>query len=243
MAVQPNTLPRNAPQDLTGHVFGRLAVIGFAGHDRQGIKARSRRMWLCLCSCGAEVRVAANALRSGHTGSCGCLMRERTSASRRKHGHCRGELNGRKKASAEYTAYVCIKARCYRDVHKDFHLYGGRGIVICDRWLSGETGASGFECFFADMGHKPSPKHSVERDDVNGPYSPKNCRWATMKEQQRNRRNSIFLTIDGVTKHIMEWSEGSGLTYATIQKRFYKGLPPDKLLAPSRYAKSRSRPR
>jgi len=86
--------------------------------------------------------------------------------------------------------------RCCRPTNVAYHNYGGRGIQICDRWLRGEGEKSGFECFFADMGPKPSPELSLERDDVNGIYEPTNCYWAPPEVQAGNKRGSTRIEMD-----------------------------------------------
>lgn len=84
-----------------------------------------------------------------------------------------------------------MKQRCFNPNSENYYLYGGRGITICDRWLHGEDGMSGLECFIADMGQKPSPDHTVDRyPDNDGNYEPSNCRWATMAEQNLNKRSN-----------------------------------------------------
>jgi hypothetical protein len=117
-----------------------------------------------------------------------------------------------------YKTWVCMKGRCLTENHIEYPRYGGRGISICERWLS-------FENFLSDMGERPE-KCSIERIDNNGNYEPTNCRWATDKEQARNRRNSRLLTIDGVTKTVVEWSEQQGATRAAnIYNRLDLGWP------------------
>lgn len=102
--------------------------------------------------------------------------------------------------------------RCYNpnsEVYKD---YGGRGIFVVDRWHE-------VTAFIADMGERPTPKHTVERIDNNGPYGPDNCRWATRLEQARNRRNTYRFTFNGETMTINEWSDKTGINEATIRRR------------------------
>ena len=98
----------------------------------------------------------------------------------------------------EYQAWIDMKHRCFNPNHKNYLDYGGRGITVCDRWLN-------LDNFLADMGTKPSPKHSLDRIDNNGDYSPKNCKWSTRVEQNNNTRYNRLITIDDVTLTITQW--------------------------------------
>lgn len=102
-----------------------------------------------------------------------------------------------------------MRQRCYLPSFTGFEHYGGRGIKVCTRWEN-------FETWLADMGAQPSPKHTIERNDVNGNYEPNNCRWATMKEQQNNRRNNFKITARGQTLTTSQWSDISGVKPNTI---------------------------
>lgn len=200
--------------DLTGATFGRLRVIGFA--ERRGENSR-HYYWRCACECGGFSVVDGGHLTGGHTQSCGCLHAETTAAINRTHGQASIAIR-----TVEYTAWVGILSRCHNPKNKSFKRYGGRGIVVCDRWRLGEDGKSGFECFFADMGKKPSKELTIERKDSNGNYEPGNCKWTTQTEQQRNRRDSLFFDYHGQRTHLKAICEAQKLPYNTVWQRLNK---------------------
>lgn len=150
---------------LAGQKFGRLTAL-----ERVGTK-RNCAVWRCSCECGGAKIVGSDQLRRGQTQSCGCLRTEALTV----HGDCK---------SSEYKAWTQMKGRCNNANGKNWKDYGGRGITVCVRWQNS------YADFLADMGRKPSPQHSLDREDNDKGYSPDNCRWATKKEQVRNRRCS-----------------------------------------------------
>ena len=170
--------------DLRGHRFGRLTAEAAVVGSRRG-----RRKWVCVCDCGTRVTVRTCELRNGNTRSCGCLSSELTKRRFVTHGVC---TNSRAGLPSEYRTWVSMRYRCSNSNCKRWHDYGGRGISVCDRWLNGDGHLTGFECFFSDMGPKPSPSHSIDRIDNEGNYEPSNCRWATTVEQRHNRRDSAL---------------------------------------------------
>lgn len=148
-----------------GHRYGRLTVIQF-------VKAPPRKsaLWLCACGCGNYGVFRGGNLISGNTLSCGCVHKERCTASATTHGM---------RHSPEYYVYCGARSRCTNPAADSWLYYGGRGIEF--RFTS-------FEQFFAELGSRPSAMHSVDRKDTNGHYEPGNVRWATASEQAQNRR-------------------------------------------------------
>ena len=118
----------------------------------------------------------------------------------------------------EGNSWRAMKMRCYSPKYRRYDLYGGRGIKVCDRWL----GKEGFKNFLSDMGKKPSPKHTVDRIDVNGNYEPQNCRWVTQVEQIHNVDRTRKYTIDGITASLPQHSRRNGINPATVETRIRK---------------------
>lgn len=116
-------------------------------------------------------------------------------------------------SSREYYVWAAMKQRCDNPKNKAFENYGGRGIAVCKRW------ARSFANFIADMGPKPTPEHSLERENNNGNYEPSNCYWATRSEQSRNRRSNIQITIDGKTQCLQDWCNEYGINRKTVLSR------------------------
>lgn len=200
--------------DLTGRRFGRWDVVGRSENDAQG-----KPRWLCRCECGRERLVRSAPLRSGKSLSCGCFAKEETSARSRKH----GQTNTR-----EWETWHRMKQRCY-DANADrFQFYGGRGIRVCKRWLDS------FQNFYADMGPRPGNGYSIERIDVDGNYEPSNCRWATTREQNRNKRTNVLITAFGRTQLASDWAREAGVSQTTIRDRLRRGLPAEKAVSARR---------
>lgn len=114
--------------------------------------------------------------------------------------------------SVEYSVWQDMLNRCRNPKVASYPNYGGRGIVVCQEWYD-------FNTFYTDMGSRPSSTHSIDRIDCNGNYTPENCRWATREEQYCNKRNNHFVTFNGSTKTVAEWSRYTGIKSATIYKR------------------------
>lgn len=185
--------------------YGRLTTIR---EYIERIGNHSHHFVDCVCDCGKELKLDYQRLKSGNTKSCGCYKKD-LMKSKATHGLTN---------SKEYISYRAMKSRCYSETNQDYHLYGGRGIVVCDRWL----GEDGFSNFIKDMGERPE-KHSLDRIDSNGNYSPENCRWSTQKEQCRNlSRNKVIIYKD--TDYVMsELCEKFNLDYSMFSRRLYRG--------------------
>lgn len=164
---------------VTGQRFGRYVVIREVEPELRPNGRGSIRRVLARCECGAERTVHLQNLTSKKSVSCGCFSRDAS----RKRATIHGDAG-----SQEHNCWLGIIRRCENPKVQNYARYGGRGISICSRWRHGEGGVSGFACFLADMGRKPSPAHSIDRIDNDGDYTPKNCRWATSSEQRRNQR-------------------------------------------------------
>jgi hypothetical protein len=190
--------------DRTDIRYGRLVALERSGYLGNVIA------WRCQCDCGNVVIVRGINL-GVNTNSCGCSNRERLT----KHGLSRHPA---------YHAWASMRHRCLNPASKAYPLYGGRGITICDRWIDSA------ENFIEDMGTPPTSEHSLDRIDNAHGYSKENCRWATWKEQQQNRRTTRLVTHDGQTKCVAEWAREYGINRGALGLRLRNGWPVEKAL-------------
>lgn len=184
-----------------GTRFGRLTVIEEV-EPYISSKGHPQRKFKLQCDCGTVTEVRIDSLRAGLTTSCGCFNAENHTT----HG-C--------KYHPAYNTYCSMMARCYDTKNVEYHLYGGRGIKVCDEWKDHPE----VFCAWADVtGHKRGL--TIDRIDPDGDYCPDNCRWLTKAEQQRNRRDNRHV-IDTLTgkeySSIIEASEDTGIAQWTIQ--------------------------
>jgi len=208
MAYEIITLQANA-KDIAGQTFGRLTAIAPVERVERG--QRYFIKWLCICVCGSDTSVLLSNLRAGSTQSCGCRNIDIST----KHNVSR---------EPEYFAWYDMINRCTNPSINSYKDYGGRGITVCDEWFDVEN-------FIRDMGSRPSRSHSLDRIDNNSGYYPDNCRWATRKEQARNTRSNVLLTLNGKTLCLSEWSELIGVSRGTLYYRLRSGWSHKKTLS------------
>ncbi len=191
--------------DLSGVSFGDWLVVSDLGG-----------LLICKCKCGYEAKQAPANIIRGRTTSCRKCMAVRNVTL---------SANGLPHKPTRNTWKSMIE-RCYNTSHKFYPIYGGRGITVHESWKLS------YDSFTSDMGIRPEGK-SLDRINSDGNYCPNNCRWATQKEQCRNRRVNRRISINGTSKTIAEWTELSGLSDGTIDQRIKRGWSEDRLLIPS----------
>ena len=203
--------------DLTGQVFGRLTVLG-----RSPAKTGDGHVkWACMCTCGGACDVSGKNLKRGIAKSCGCIRRE--NAHSIKHGQSH---------TATYEIWKSMRARCINPNDKRYTDYGGRGISIASEWNE-------FPVFLRDMGHRPDGA-SLDRIDNNGPYSKENCRWASAKQQARNKRTNSGWLHGGAWKSWAQWADDGCVSQQLLRSRVIKwGWDFETALTTPPYAKDR----
>lgn len=209
---------------ISGELVGECAYLADAGLITYGMT--TRRVALFKCKCGKEFTACLQSVKGKFTRSCGCYRKE--ALLKREivpTPHNKKFINS---GHPIQSVWRNMLKRCTDAKDKDYRHYGGRGIVVSDRWKNS------FDAFFEDMGDRPSKQHSLERIDNNGNYCLQNCRWATTKEQSRNKRNNHLLNINGIEKCLIDVAKEYNINFITLICRLKKGLPIDEALKPAR---------
>lgn len=190
--------------DLTGMRFERLSVL-YRDGTYISQHGNTEPLWKCRCDCGKEISVRGSMLRTGKQKSCGCYSAEKSRMRLLKHGFSDAERL--------YGIWNNMRNRCSNPNSPRYELYGGRGITVCDEW----SDYSIFREWAISHGYKNNL--SIDRIKTDEWYRPDNCRWVTQKIQCNNKRSNRYLTFNGETKTMMEWSECVDIPYSTIRSR------------------------
>lgn len=214
--------------DLTGQRFGSLSVIGKAPSqvyiDETG-KKHTRAMWFCQCDCGSQIKmVRASHLKSGAIVSCGCIGRKHSAEAKVTHGLSSTKL---------YGIWLNMKNRCYNPKVRSFKTYGNRGITVCEDW---KNDFSVFSEWALANGYNEGSKYgecTLERINVDGPYSPENCTFVNLEAQANNRTTNVHVKYGGETYTLAQLSKHLGINYGTLQNRIKRGWPNECLGLPT----------
>lgn len=194
--------------NLKDQTFGRLTII-----EKTLQKEGTSICWKCLCQCGREKIISARRLTRKQVLSCGCLQK-----GRKTHGMSNTKI---------FRVWEGMLQRCNNSKHPSYLRYGARGIKVCVEWEN-------FQQFYNDMGDIPSPEHSIDRVDNNGNYCLENCRWATTKQQNRNRGNyNVLITYMGQTKCVAEWAEFFCVNASTLATKIKRGATLHEIFNPT----------
>lgn len=188
---------------LIGKKYGKLMVLGLDGKDKYGHPKVK-----CLCDCGNVVSIIATRVKTETTKSCGCYQKEMARKAKTTHGQTHTRL---------YRTYCGMVQRCYNPNARYYKIYGGRGITICEEWLNDYVS---FMVWALNNGYRDDL--SIDRIDVNGDYSPQNCKWSTWFEQANNTRRNRYITYKGETKTAKEWADLFGFNYKYFHEKLKK---------------------
>ena len=199
---------------MKGQLFGRLTVL-----ERAGTGSGGYALWRCICDCGKETVVIGQHLRSGHTKSCGCNVKDISTVASVTHGMSGTRL---------YAIWCNMRGRCYRKSREDYPEYGGRGIEVCEEW---RASFATFKEWAISSGYRENL--TLDRKDPNGNYDPTNCRWATLKQQANNTRTNRLITYNGETHTLSQWADLKGISYDTLRNRLNRGWTVERALSTS----------
>lgn len=199
-----------------GERYGLWTVLQPLGK----IKKWGNHYYECKCDCGTVQAISATNLVNGRSNACKSAV----------HMQGRNKTHGMRYTKI-YACWKNMKIRCSNPDAQNYYLYGGRGITVCERWLTS------FENFYEDMKEGHHDSLSLERIDVNGNYCKENCRWVTMADQCKNKRNTAYITYKGVTKRAHDWAELIGANPKSLSRRVYLGWSPEECLFGKQYEK------
>lgn len=201
--------------DIINRRYGRLTAVKQVENDKH-----NHRQWLCRCECGNEIVVLQNSLTSGRTRSCGCYYKETRRTSARTHGQSKTRL---------FHIWAEMLERCKNTNRHDYKYYGGKGVTVCEEWKVFEV--------FAKWAHESgyAENLSIDRIDSNGDYTPANCRWADWVTQMNNTNRNHFITANGETHTVAEWSRITGISLSTLNYRISGGWKPEDIISKSKH--------
>ena len=201
--------------DLIGRKFGLWTVLDKA-EDRIDKYGYHYRKWHCICDCDKKTErdVLESSLINNTSTSCGCKRLRKT------HGLSRTRIK---------RIYYDMHSRCENPNTPKYENHGGRGIKICDEW-SGENGLVNFYNWAMENGY--NDKLTIDRINNDGDYEPSNCKWTDYTTQNKNKRDNVYITINGVSKVVEDWSRECGVSSSTIKKRLKEGIVGEALLNP-----------
>ena len=197
-----------------GERYGLWTVLKPLGK----IKKWGNHYYECQCDCGVIKAISSTNLVNGRSNACKSSV----------HMKGRGATHGMRYTKI-YRVYLNMKARCYKPKTESYPIYGGRGIRVCDEWIES------FVNFYEDMKHGYAEHLSLERIDVNGNYCKENCKWVTLSDQCKNKRNTAYITYKGVTKRAFDWAYLIGANPRTLSRRVYLGWSPEECLFGKEY--------
>lgn len=207
--------------DLKGKRVGILTVVEYVGSNKEG-----RALWLCECDCGNTCVLPSTTLSRTMKTHCGCQTKKLMSKAATKRIEDRGMTAHGDSNSRLYRVFISMIDRCERKGHVQYANYGGRGIKVCEEW---RHDYSAFREWALASGYDDGAAHgkcTIDRIDPDGDYSPTNCRFTSMVEQNNNKRNNRLVTIDGKTQSVTQWCRELGLNSKTVNSRIHMGWEP-----------------
>lgn len=204
-------LKKDNGRPKVGEKYNYLTIISL---EIRGLQRLRKCYAICLCDCGKRITTIAKHLKTGNTKSCGCMMSELVRQGKIKHGAGYTRL---------YKIWKGMRSRCFNPNNKHYQYYGGRNITIVDEWQN----FTNFQNWSLSNGYEDNL--SIDRINVNGDYEPNNCRFITMAEQSKNKRNTIMITAFGETKCCADWSKDKRCTisYVSLKDRIKSGMNPE----------------